>query len=236
VIRYGPARGASSVSVPGMEKPQPEALRFLPTSGTWRYAKRCWNSLLAGEPPLLKRQINAKDIIDDLRSGNTDSELMEKYGLSSSALQAVCQKLVARHAISQSELYERSQLYRQRADEISARRSPRADLSIHVPIYDLHASATGLLRDISETGLRVAGIEATVGQTKTFQIPIDTFMQADPLLVVTRCRWVKTKGKNRRYPVAGFEIMDLSDKDRKSIREFIKLLLLSKSGEWQTLA
>jgi uncharacterized protein (DUF433 family) len=194
------------------------------------------DSLRAGEQPLVKRRINAKGLIDDLRSGNTDAELMEKYGLSSSALQAVCQKLVARQAISQSELYERSQSYRQRADQIGARRSPRADLSIHVPIYDVHASATGLLRDISETGLRVAGIEVTIGQIKTFQIPIDTFMQTDPLLIVARCVWVKTKGKNRRYPVAGFEITDLSEKDRKSIREFIKLLLLSKSGEWQTLA
>lgn len=183
----------------------------------------------------VKRQINGKDIVDDLRSGNTDSELMEKYGLSSRALQSICHKLVARQAISQSELYERSLLYRQKADQISARRCPRADLTIHIPIYDLDDSATGLLRDISEIGLRVAGIEASVGQTKTFQIPIDTFMQADPLLVVTKCRWVKTKGKNRKYPVAGFEILDLSEKDRETIREFIKLLLLSKSGEWQTL-
>ena len=184
----------------------------------------------------VKRQINAKEMVDDLRSGNTDSELMEKYELSPKALQAICRKLVARQAISQSELYERSPLFRERADQISARKCPRAGLSIHIPIYDLQASATGLLRDISETGLRVAGIESSVGQIKTFQIPIDTFMQADPLLVVTKCKWVKTQGKNRRYPVAGFEIMDLSEKDRKSIREFIKLLLLSKSGEWQTLA
>jgi hypothetical protein len=184
----------------------------------------------------VKRQINGKDIVDDLRSGNTDSELMEKYGLSPRALQAIFQKLVACKAISKAELCDRSPLYRERADQISARRVPRADLTIRIPIYDLQASATGILRDISETGLRVAGIESSIGQLKTFQIPIDTFMQADPLLVVAECKWVKTKGKNSRYPVAGFEIMDLSEKDRKSIREFIKLLLLNKSGEWQTLA
>ncbi len=184
----------------------------------------------------MKRQINAKDMIGDLRSGNTDSELMEKYGLSSKAFQTICGRLVARHAISQSELYDRSPLYRERADQIRARKCPRADLSIHIPVYDFQPPATGLLRDISETGLRVAGIESSVGQIKTFQIPIDTFMQTDPLLVVAVCKWVKTKGKNRRYPVAGFEIMDLSEKDRQTIREFIKLLLLNKSGEWQTLA
>ncbi|MGO9567734.1 MAG: PilZ domain-containing protein [Desulfomonilaceae bacterium] len=184
----------------------------------------------------MKRQINAKEIVDDLRSGNTDSELMEKYELSSTALQKICRKLVACQAISHLELCERSPLYRERADQISARRCPRADLTIHIPIYDLETSATGLLRDISEIGLRVAGIESSVGQSRTFQIPIDTFMQADPLLVVARCKWVKTRGKSRRYPVAGFEIMDLSEKDRNSTREFIKLLLLSKSGEWQTLA
>ena len=184
----------------------------------------------------MKRQINGKDIVEDLRSGNSDSELMEKYDLSPNALQTIFQKLVACEAISKPELCDRSSLFRERADQISARRFPRADLTIHIPIYDLQDSATGILRDISETGLRVAGIESSVGQLKTFQIPIDTFMQADPLLVVAECKWAKTKGKNSRYPVAGFEIMDLSENDRKSIREFIKLLLLNKSGEWQTLA
>ena len=99
----------------------------------------------------------------------------------------------------------------------------------------MEASATGILRDISEKGLRVAGIGANVGQAKTFQIPIDMFMQTDPLLIVAECKWVEIKGKTKRHPVAGFEIMDLSDRDRKSIKDFMGLLVLGESGEWKTI-
>jgi hypothetical protein len=183
-----------------------------------------------------QRRINGRVLINDLRGGMTDAELMNKYELTSKSLQAVLMKLVNSQAISDIELCERSPLYRESAEYMRARGCPRAELTVRLPIYDVEASTIGLLRDISETGLRVAGIESKVGQAKTFQIPIDIFMQADPLLVVARCQWVKTKGKNRQYPVAGYSIMDLSEKDRRSIREFIKLLLLSKSGEWQTLA
>ena len=56
-------------------------------------------------------------------------------------------------------------------------------MAVRVPIYDMGSGAIGVLRDISETGLRVAGIESRVGQAKAFQIPIDMFMQADPLLL-----------------------------------------------------
>ena len=99
----------------------------------------------------------------------------------------------------------------------------------------MEASATGILRDISEKGLRVAGIESSVGQVKTLQIPIDMFMQTDPLLIIAECKWVETKGKNKRYPVAGFEIMDLSERDRKVLRDFMGLLVLGESGEWKTI-
>ena len=37
----------------------------------------------------------------------------------------------------------------------------------------------------------MAWIESNVGQAKTFQIPIDTFMQTDPLLIVAECKWVE---------------------------------------------
>ncbi len=68
---------------------------------------------------------------------------------------------------------------------------------------NIHASATGLLRDISETGLRVAGIEVSVGQIKTFQVPIDTFMQTDPLLVVTKMQMGENKGQEPEIPCCG---------------------------------
>jgi hypothetical protein len=181
-----------------------------------------------------KRQINGRQVVNDLRSGTGDEELQARYQLSAKTLQSIFEKLVTSNAISHSELCERSALYKGTTDLTRVRKYRRVDLNIPVAIYEVNTSATGMLRDVSEKGLRVAGIESSVGQVKTFQIPIDMFMQADPLLIIAECKWVETKGKTKRYPVAGFEIMDLSESDRKALRDFMGVLVLGESGEWKT--
>jgi hypothetical protein len=182
-----------------------------------------------------KRQINGRHVINDLRSGIGDWGLQEKYKLSLKSLQTIFKKLVACNAISHAELCERSSLYKGTTEHSVVRKFRRVDLNLPVAIYDVEASATGILRDISEKGLRVAGIQSSVGQAKTFQIPIDMFMQTDPLLIVAECKWIETKGRIQRHSVAGFEIMDLSEKDRKAIRDFMGRLVLNESGEWKTI-
>jgi|SRR5271157_1431905 len=183
-----------------------------------------------------KRQINGRNIIDDLRSGVTDRELQMKYGLSTSGLCTIFEKLVDSEAMSHSELSEWSPLYSLRTRYKESRSYPRADLSVRVPIYDLETGSIGILRDISEKGLRVAGIDANVGQVRAFQIPIDMLMQAEPLLILAECKWAKTRGKTKEYVVAGFEIIDLPAKDRNTLQNFISILLLSESGHWKTLS
>jgi len=182
-----------------------------------------------------KRQINGKDILNDLRSGMAAWELQVKYKLSAKSLQAIFKKLVERNAISHSELYELSSFYKERIDRRRERAFPRADSGVYLPIYDIGSGAIGVLRDISETGLRVAGIGSSVGQATTFQIPIDMFIHAEPLLIIAECKWVEIKGRRRKYPVAGFEIMDLPERDSQILRNFIKFLLLSDAGEWETI-
>ncbi|MGO9568514.1 MAG: PilZ domain-containing protein [Desulfomonilaceae bacterium] len=182
-----------------------------------------------------KRQINSRDILNDIRSWMASWELQVKYKLSAHSLQAILKKLVERNAISHSELYEISPFYRARIDRINGREHPRADLTVYVPIYDIGSGAIGVLRDISETGLRVAGIESNVGQATTFHLPIDIFIQSEPLLVITECKWVEIKGRHKKYPVAGFEIIDLPERDSQILRNFIKFLLLSESVEWETI-
>jgi PilZ domain len=183
-----------------------------------------------------KRQINGRYIIDDLRSGMTDRELQIKYQLSANSLCKIFEKLVDRGTVSHSELSEFSALYSLRTDYEEARTYPRADLAVRVPVYDLSTGSMGVLRDISETGLRVAGIDVSVGQAGTFQVPVDMFLHAEPLLIVAECKWTKTRRKMAEYVVAGFEIIDLSAKDRNTLQNFISVLLLSESGHWKTLS
>lgn len=183
-----------------------------------------------------KRQINGRNIINDLRSGMTDLELQLKYGLSTHGLCNIYEKLVNSEAVSHSELSACSRLYRIRSDYRDVRSYPRADVVVRLPIYDLGTGSVGLLRDISEKGLRVAGIEVGVGQIKTFQIPLDIFMQADPLLIFAECKWTKTRRKRQEYVVAGFEIIDLSANDSDTLQDFMSVLLLSESGRRKRLS
>lgn len=182
-----------------------------------------------------KRKINGRDIVNDLRSGMAAWELQIKYKVSEKSLQTIFKKLVACSAISHSELYELSSFYKARIDRIPGRAYPSADLALYVPIYDIGSGAIGVLRDISETGMCVAGITSSAGQATTFQIPVDMFMQAQPLLIIAECKWVEVKGRQKRYPVAGFEIMDLPETDQEVLRDFIEFLLRSEPGEWETI-
>jgi len=184
---------------------------------------------------VVTRRIPGNALASDIRSGMGDVELMAKYQLSETGLKRLFKKLLESRLIAHDELYKTSFLYKEEADKAMARLHARADLRVKIPIYDISSSTIGLVRDISENGLRVAGIPATEGEVKTFQLSIDSFMEADPLLVVAECRWVKMKGKKKKYPVAGFELKDLSEADAQVLRTFVDFLILSKSGEWQVL-
>jgi hypothetical protein len=171
-----------------------------------------------------KRQINGKNVINDLRSGMTDLELQMKYRLSTRGLCRIYDKLVERGAMSHSELSGWSPFYSVITCYKESRSCPRVGLGTRVPIYDLGTGSIGILRDISVRGMRVAGLAASVGQARKYQIPIDMFMQADPLLIDAECKWAKRKGKMTKYIVAGFKIIELSAEDRKTLQGFITVL------------
>ncbi len=184
----------------------------------------------------MKRRISAKSIREDIHSGLSEAELMAKHCLSLKGLQKLFRELVHAKIFTHQDIYKRFVSYRERTDQTKQRQARRAGLSLRLPVVDVGSTRFGIVRDISETGLRVAGIKYQVGDVTTFQLPIDEFMNADPLLVIANCRWVSEKGKKRKYFVAGFELMDLSPADLKVLKQFINLLLLSKSGEWNTVS
>lgn len=181
-----------------------------------------------------KRLISAEQVVRDVRAGITEQELQQKYNLPDHRVRKLFQRLVAAKAVTGSELAEMFPAYKETFASIVEREEPRVGLEVQFIVYDITTSSLGLVRDISEKGLRVAGIDCQVGDERTFQLPVDTFMQADPLLVVARCKWVKNRGKTRRYVTAGFEIIGLSPHDAKELRNFVAWLL-GVSGEGQQL-
>ena len=182
----------------------------------------------------MKRQVKGKEIVKDLRSGMADWELQVKYRLSPKELRSVFNNLVDRDAITHEELYDISPFYKEAMDGFKKRQHCRADLPVYVPIHDVETAAVGVLRDISETGFRVAGLETTVGQVKSFLIPVEMFVRGDPLLVTAECKWVEIKGRHKVYAVAGFEIVDAPERVKTALREFTETISLGcKPGQWQ---
>jgi hypothetical protein len=184
------------------------------------------------------RRIVSGQVLQDIRSGMGDAGLKEKYKLSSRGLVRLLERLVDSKLMSHSELSEMSGAYRNKVGRIYGRSHVRAYITVPIPVYDigsLGSSATGLLRDISLEGFRLAGIESNVGDVKTFQVPTDMFMNAEPLLLIGECSWATTRAGNRDYWVTGYRMETVTEADAEAITKFINFLLFTDSGQWKTV-
>lgn len=173
------------------------------------------------------RIVKADQVLRDIRRGLTKSELMEKYGLSDSGLQGIVGILVDAEAISRNEIY--GELYYQLDDAVTpetARSVNRARLDFDALIYDLRNPETqGRVRDVSEEGVGLAGIEADVDEIKTLVILGDPYGEIEPFEFRARCRWTR---KDDGDWMTGFQITDIAEEHR---RELQKLIELVASGE-----
>jgi hypothetical protein len=167
-----------------------------------------------------KRELEAKDLIFDIRAGMTDSQIMEKYRLSFRGLQSALKKLLNVQAISPEELYERLPLYEvMTVDDM--RQLVRAPLEYDLPVYEPeNPSAEGRVRNITEQGVGIAGIEARVGATKTLVIEASEIAAFDAITFNAQCRWVKKKVSGEY--VAGFEITRITKDNLERLRQLIQ--------------
>ncbi len=219
-----------------------------------------------------KKVIRAKDLIRDIGSGMTDSELMEKYQLSSEKLQEirkrlpessrpeikaivadiraratdfelchkydlsleelpdVFEKLVDLGVIRREELKERTAFYDEPQNRLLTRRFPRKLVSVELPVYDPDdPDRKGILRDLSEKGLRVASLRPDLNLAKRFVIRPDWFPNIRPFEIGVECKWTKTKGPLRKYFVAGFEITLISSHSQEELRKLLRHAKLTES-------
>ncbi len=173
---------------------------------------------------MTKRQIRAKDIINDIHAGKTDQELAEKYGISLSALEMVLEKLAAAGAISQEEIKGRASMIEDPQSCDPLRSMSRNYIFFTIPIYDADdLNVEGSVIDISEHGLQIEGVETTVGDKRCLLIRVDEFADVFPFVFDATCKWVQTScGKGPL--LAGFEIDSISEGGSKELRKLIGLL------------
>jgi hypothetical protein len=167
-------------------------------------------------------KIRASRIADDIRSGIGDEGLMRKYSLSRKALRKLLKILVNDDVIAHDEVYGKSETYRAIADLLTARLSPRVYVPIAIRVYKYNTSEKGFLRDISQAGVRVAGIEANVGDEVHLCLPLKELIGTPPLEFMATCRWSRLHGKTKTYSVCGFEVTSITAKDQQHLLQLIE--------------
>lgn len=156
--------------------------------------------------------IDGNDLTKDIRAGMTDSELMEKYDLSSEALQFALQTLTDTKVISVEEVYGANPLQSDTVSVGNDRELPRCYLAVEVLIYESkHPEIRGTLRDVTLSGVGIAGIEAGIGETKTLVISAENFTGIDPIMFEAECRWAKKETDTGEW-YAGFQIIAISER------------------------
>jgi hypothetical protein len=80
-----------------------------------------------------------------------------------------------------------------------------------------------MVTDVTEKGVGVRGIDAEVGETRTFVISADEFTLVGPFAFEATCRWVNRDGAEGDF-LAGFEITKISEDGLRELRNLIRAL------------
>jgi len=159
-----------------------------------------------------ERTIKAKDIIKDIRGGMDIATLMAKYRLTIKALRSAFRQLVEVSAVSPEELNELHTL--QDGSVKGVRRSLRCSLKFPIKIFDGgDPFKGGVVKNISRNGLCIQGMDAALGDVKTFVIRVGPFGASSAVVFEAKCRWVKKDPNSGKTTLAGFEITDISALD-----------------------
>ncbi len=169
-----------------------------------------------------KRRIRAVDVIRDIRSGMSAAELMAKYRFSSRGLHVLFRKLLEAKAMTKAELEGQPALYQVGDDVRGIRRSIRRKTIFTVHVYDAgNPSARGIVKDISERGLCVEGVESSIGEVKSFIVRTGFFGSGATAVFTAKCRWVSKPDAPGRKQVAGYEITSISTLDSAELRKLV---------------
>jgi c-di-GMP-binding flagellar brake protein YcgR len=180
-----------------------------------------------------KQQISAGEFIQDIRSGMTYSELLEKHKLSPNRIQRIFRGLIDGQMMTLDELGGRCALFDDSAQNgvESVRLLSRHIVNFVLPICEKEKPKTlGVVLDITEGGIGLKGIEATTGESKNFAIPANTLFDVAQVEFRAQCRWV-----NREEPsgkcIGGFEITNISPRAAIELRKLVQLIELANQVE-----
>jgi len=174
-----------------------------------------------------KRVVNAKDIVEDIRAGMSDKDLMTKYRLSSKGLQSAFTKLINNRILTVEEVYGQPRSTDEDTviiDDMSL--IQKHFLTVTARIYEEAKPAVeGRLHEVTERGLTIIGIQARIGEEKSFIIPCKEFLPADRIAFRADCLWANMKQGTGQW-VSGYQVTSISRESLGLLRDLIQLLTL----------
>ncbi len=165
-----------------------------------------------------------KQMVQDIHSGLTGSDLMKKYGMSVEELRGILKTISVIKSTTAADLYGRSRLEEDSEALNIIRMLPRTQVFVELPVnVQEQDPRTGTVGDISESGVMIKGIDTEVDETKSFVIQADDIFRLEPFLFDAKCRWVRKEGPERGS-VGGFEITYISPEDLEKLKRLISTI------------
>jgi len=162
---------------------------------------------------LAERDRRAVQILADCRSGMTVAEIAKKNGFLAANFNNILKKLEDQHFLSENNgasKFGSSCTEHGGRDRRSFLRLQRPVLTTRIYEADV-PEKTGLILDLSESGIGVRGIESQMGQEKTLFMNVGDFVEYEALTFKCRCQWISVYDGTPRDLCAGFEITSISD-------------------------
>jgi hypothetical protein len=186
------------------------------------YQKLIAAGLLGKDLQLIPRKINLLAILADIRAGMSESDLLKKYELSESMFRQLSKKLLAAQGTRLST--DAETVIMEPVEFPATSELVRHEVDFVLPAYDADRPETlGMVREVSEELVSVAGIEAAVGDIKTLVVLGDDLGQFSSFEFEGSCQWSFSDGEDGTC-LAGFAIGKISRTDAQELRKLVRLL------------
>jgi len=161
---------------------------------------------------LAERQRRAVQILADARSGMTVAEIAKKNSFLAANFNNILKRLEDLPVLSDDNCTSKTGSHCTEQGARDRRSFPRLQRPVLTTrIYEaVVPEKTGLILDLSESGIGVRGIESQMGQEKTLFMNVGDFVEYEALTFECRCRWISVYDDTQRDLCAGFEITSIS--------------------------
>jgi hypothetical protein len=189
--------------------------------------------------PETETEARQKEIIEDLRAGMTNDELMEKHRLSRTELRDLFEQLANSGTLQKKDgayVIPNWQIPRRHliwTDQIAGHGIKRRYVVVSTLVYDaFEPEVKGQLAEVAGHRILTKGIGCTLHQPATLVVQSEYFRLGKPLVFDAKCDWVRPL-QSGEPSTAEFTITNMADCVQQEFLEFIELLTFAPGEKSQ---